>query len=154
MPFIVTTTEQIGECLQQASNDQHAPNSGLPHVQLARGDDVPCIVTTTEKLNECIEACSQNGVRVLPDAVPCIVTTAERLNESIQAASEALEDAHSQNTALSDGEIVIGLHDVLTSCEAVPGMLASWETVPGMDSVPEILDDITGGCIELGMTLA
>ena len=95
------------------------------------------------------------GVRVLPDAVPCIVTTAERLNESIQAASEALEDAHSQNTALSDGEIVIGLHDVLTSCEAVPGMLASWETVPGMDTgLPEILDDITGGCIEVGMTLA
>jgi hypothetical protein len=115
MPFIVTTTEQIGECLQQASNVQHAPNSGLPHVQLARGDDVPCIVTTTEKLNECIEACSQNGVRVLPDAVPCIVTTAERLNESIQAASEALEDAHSQNTALSDGEIVIGDSVVVVS---------------------------------------
>ena len=98
--------------------------------------------------------CWLSGVRVLPDAVPCIVTTAERLNESIQAASEALEDAHSQNTALSDGEIVIGLHDVLTSCEAVPGMLASWETVPGMDSMPEILDDITGVCIEMGMTLA
>jgi hypothetical protein len=141
LPCIVTTTEQIGECLQQASaTDQNALHSGLPHVQLTSGDDVPCIVTTTEKLNECIEACSQNGGQLLTDAVQCIVTTTDKLNDSIQAAT----DAQSQNGSLSDGEIVNGVHDVLTGCEAVPGMLASCDTV----------DDLTGGCIQIGMTLA